>query len=84
MISLTYGNVRKGGGGMFNKAKFRAKVIENGLSMKDVAQSINVDTATLYRKMNGTSDFYRNEINELCLLLNIESPVDIFFGNHLT
>lgn len=64
---------------MFNKNRFRAAIVENGKTLKEVAQHLNIDTATLYRKMNGTSDFYRLEIQELCDYLNLENPQSIFF-----
>ena len=47
---------------MFDRNLFRAKVVEKGLTLKEVAVIIGVKETTLYRKMNGDSDFTRNEI----------------------
>ena len=47
---------------MFNKDHFQAKYIEHGLNAADVAKIMGINPATLSRKMNGESDFTRNEI----------------------
>lgn len=47
---------------MFNKDRFQAKYIEHGLNAADVAKIMGINPATLSRKMNGESDFTRNEI----------------------
>lgn len=47
---------------MFNRDLFRAKVVERGKTMRDAATAIGCSEATLSRKVNGLSDFTRNEI----------------------
>lgn len=68
---------------MFNKRKFKAAVIIKGMTLKEVAEKLGINEATLQRKMNGDSDFYRNEIQSLCELLDLEDPKDIFFSDEL-
>lgn len=65
---------------MFNKTKFRAAVLLSGKTLSEVAELLGINLATLYRKMNGESDFYRNEIQILCKELKISNPVEIFFA----
>ncbi len=69
---------------MFDEKRFRAAVVMSGLKMRDVAAELGIDSATLYRKMNGKSDFYRNEIQNLCELLDIKDPTLIFFAPNVT
>ena len=69
---------------MFNKLKFKAAVVENGKTMADVAKYLNINEATLSRKVNGITEFSREEIQKICEFLNLESPVDIFFAKELT
>lgn len=69
---------------MFNKQLFKAQVVLKGLTLRLVAAEIGIDIATLYRKMNGKSDFYRFEILKLCKLLEIKNPDDIFFAKDIT
>lgn len=47
---------------MFDKNHFQAKYIEHGLNSTDIAKIMGINPATLSRKVNGESDFTRNEI----------------------
>lgn len=69
---------------MFDEKRFKAKVVLSGLTLRQVAASLGIDEATLYRKMNGKSDFYRKEIQKLCEILSIEDPTAIFFARDIT
>jgi transcriptional regulator with XRE-family HTH domain len=73
---------KKGGMRLFNRQKFRASVIEAGLSMDDVARYLGINTATLYRKLNGSSEFTRIEIQVLqkILSLDMSKTAEIFFA----
>ncbi len=66
---------------MFNEKRFRNFLKEKGVSIQKVADILNIDISTLYRKMNGTSDFYRNEMDALIRELGIENPSEIFFAD---
>lgn len=69
---------------MFDKKKFKAKVVMSGKTMQEIANLLEINQATLYRKVNGSSDFYREEIQMLCEYLNIEDPSEIFFAHKVT
>ncbi|NDO18451.1 XRE family transcriptional regulator [Lachnospiraceae bacterium MD329] len=69
---------------MFDENKFRAAVIANGKTLKDVAHALDISIVTLYRKMSGESDFYRNEIEKCRTLLNGDNLNDIFFNDKVT
>lgn len=51
--------------------------------MRDVASAIGINEATLYRKVNGTSDFTRNEIQIIKQFLDLTSDEveSIFFAD---
>ena len=66
---------------MFNEKKFRSLLKEKGITIQKVDDILNIDISTLYRKMNGTSDFYRNEMDSLIRELEIENPSEIFFAD---
>lgn len=72
------------GENLFNKKKFKAQVILSGKSMMEIAHLLGINQTTLYRKINGKSDFYRNEIYKLCNYLNISNPIEIFFADKIT
>ena len=64
---------------MFNRKKFMAQIIMSGKSMSDIANMLSINKVTLYRKINGKSEFNRSEICKLCECLNIKDVKDIFF-----
>lgn len=70
---------------MINRNEFKASYDRLGLNQSDVASMIGVNPATLQRKLNGTSDFNRNEIQLLKsgLKLSIDQVIAIFFADDL-
>lgn len=68
---------------MFNYKRFKAALVLNDKTLKDVSDALNINEATLYRKCHGKSEFTRKEIQEICNYLNLESPVGVFFDNEL-
>lgn len=71
---------------MFNRNKFRAKVVGAGLTLEDVARKLGINPSTLDRKMSGISDFSRNEIQILRkeLYMTAAECDEIFFAEELT
>lgn len=69
---------------MFDKKAFHIAAIKADMTYDDVAKSIGINASTLYRKMNGQSEFTRSEIQRICDVLSIDSPMDIFFTEKLT
>ncbi len=67
---------------MFNRNKFRAKMLEAGVTVESLATTLGVNEATIYRKMSGNSDFLRNEIQLIKhkLSLTDDDVVSIFFA----
>ena len=72
---------------MFQENEFKAELIRQGFtvntlveSMKEAGAAMNV--ATMYRKMNGTSDFFLNEIQVIAGILHLDgsSILRIFFS----
>ena len=52
-----------------------------GISLNQLAAALKIDPATLHRKLNGSSDFYRHEILAIkeILELNVDEMNQIFF-----
>lgn len=67
---------------MFQKNEFKAEVMRRGLSLEDVANELKINPVSLHRKMNGTSDFYRGEIELIIKLLGLsgDDVIRIFFA----
>ena len=71
---------------MFDERKFRAAIELVGLSMRDVAQQMDMSVVTLYRKISGKSDFYRDEIQRFQEIIGASGiPLtEIFFAEKVT
>ena len=68
---------------MVNINRLRGKIIENGLSVKDLADKLEMDRSTLYRKMNSEGDTMTisdaEKISKI-LDLSLEEVNSIFFS----
>jgi hypothetical protein len=72
---------------MINTNKLKGKIVENGLSVADVAKSIGISVASLYRKIDGEGDtmFVKDAyaIGQL-LQLTDEEMNSIFFASNVS
>lgn len=76
--------IKKGGERMVNINKLRGKIIENGLSVKDLADNLEMDRSTLYRKMNSEGDTLTiSDAEKISKILNLtlEEVNSIFFSD---
>jgi len=68
---------------MFDERRFRAELVMRGLKLKDVATMLNIDEATLYRKLRNGGSFSREEIGVMIEKLKLKDPMQIFFAEEL-
>lgn len=68
---------------MFNRTEFRVQVVRAQKTYKEVAEYLDIDESTLYRKIQNNGSFTREEINKLIEFLNISNPKVIFFADEL-
>ena len=68
---------------MFKKNEFKAELARREIKLDMIANVLQIDVTSLYRKMNGVSDFYRNEIEALAKFLNLSAAdiMRIFFAS---
>lgn len=68
---------------MFDVLAFNAMLARNAKTKEDVAELLGINPVTLYRKLKGTSDFTRAEIQTLRLAfeLNAAEVDQIFFAS---
>ena len=66
---------------MYNERKFREKLVGAGLTVDKLAGKIGINQATLYRKIKGTSEFTRIEMQIIQNVLHLsrEDLHTIFF-----
>ena len=66
-----------------NLLLLKSKMVEKGITDQELSSLLGINQATLFRKKNGTSDFYRNDIKVIKEVLELtDKDIDlIFFGN---
>ena len=67
---------------MTNLKKLKAKLVENDITVEQAAKCLDIDTSTMYRRLNGESKFLIEEGEKLAVLLNLsgEEAISIFFA----
>lgn len=67
---------------MLDTRKIKGRMVELGLSQKDIAKELGIAQATASQKINGVRPLYLSEARKLSELLHIESGEfgKIFFG----
>lgn len=70
---------------MFKKNLMKAKMVQLGVSTKQVAEIMGCSLGSFYRKMNGESEFTREEIYRFCKECGLSERelIYIFFGKDL-
>jgi len=57
---------------------------ERGFTVTSLARAIGISKSALSKKMNGHSEFTLGEIQRICEVLNLESPMHIFFAGKVS
>lgn len=71
---------------MVNVNKLKGKIVELGYSVEKLAEEVNIDRSTMYRKMSGKGDgFTIKEVDKICKVLNLsrEDAIAIFFTQYV-
>lgn len=58
---------------MFSKKEFERTLAKSGKTKQDISNELGVHLASLYRKINGESDFFGWEIQKIAHLLDLDS-----------
>lgn len=66
-----------------NKQLLKEELRRKHMTLRDFAQYLGINAATLYRKMNKTSDFTLSEIQKVRVLLGTNTTVLIFFAEQV-
>ena len=69
---------------MLDKKRLEIALLEKDITKKVLAEKLNISKTTLYRKINGESDFFYNELQIISSLLGKEYMDSIFFAEQVT
>lgn len=61
-----------------NTNKIKAKIVECGLTQREVAEIIGISANSFSRKLHGKRDFLLSEVIALCSVLEFDNPEEIF------
>ena len=70
---------------MFSERRFRERLFREGYTKEKLARVLGINQATLYRKINGKSEFTRIEMQvvQKALHLSRDELCSIFFADEL-
>ncbi len=63
-----------------NKALLEYEIKRRGFSIGEFCRKISMSRSAFYRKSNGISEFTQGEIQTIIEVLELDSPVNIFFA----
>ena len=69
---------------MFDKKRLEAELVLQNISKAEFAKALGIDTSTLYKKMNGKSDWTLTEIRKMGEILGKDKINPIFFAEKVS
>lgn len=67
-----------------DKFRLEYELKRRNISVSMLCEIIGMSKTAYYRKLNGTSEFTQGEIQKIIDLLEIDSPVGIFFADKVS
>lgn len=67
-----------------DKAKLMYEMSKRNVSIQDMCEKLNMSRSAFYRKCNGTSEFTQSEIQKIVDILELDSPMGIFFAEKVS
>lgn len=66
-----------------NDRKIKAKMVELGVTQKDLAEKLGISMQNLNAKLNGRNIMNIEEAAKITKILKLDDPIDIFFNNNV-
>lgn len=67
-----------------DKAKLIYEMTKRNVSIQQMCSKLNMSRSAFYRKCNGISEFTQGEIQSIVDILNLDSPMGIFFAEKVS
>ena len=67
-----------------DKAKLMYEMAKRNVSIQDMCEKLKMSRSAFYRKCNGISEFTQGEIQSIVDILELESPMGIFFAEKVS
>lgn len=59
--------------------RLRYEIAKKGITITKFCEQLKMSRSAFYRKCTGSTEFTLSEIEKILELLNLDSPMDIFF-----
>lgn len=67
-----------------NKNKLYFAMAEKKISCQEMCEKLEMSRSAFYRKVNGITEFTQSEIQKIVDVLNLASPMGIFFDEKVS
>lgn len=67
-----------------DKARLLYEMQKKGISNQEMCDRLNMSRSAFYRKCNGVSEFTQGEIQKIVDILELDSPMGIFFAEKVS
>lgn len=67
-----------------DKNKLYYHMAQRGISCQEMCTMLNMSRSAFYRKCNGVSEFTQSEIQNIVDILQLDSPMGIFFAEKVS
>lgn len=67
-----------------DKARLLYEMQKKGISIQEMIEKLSMSRSAFYRKCNGISEFTQGEIQKIVDILELESPMGIFFAEKVS
>lgn len=67
-----------------DKARLLYEMQKKNVSIREMCNRLEMSRSAFYRKCNGISEFTQGEIQKIVDILNLDSPMGIFFAEKVS
>ncbi len=67
-----------------DSAKLEYEMKKKKISILQMCEKLGISRSAFYRKCNGYSEFTLSEIQDILNVLDLDSPMDIFFNSKVS
>ena len=67
-----------------DKSKLMYEMAKRHITIQEMCRKLNMSRSAFYRKCNGISEFTQGEIQNMVDILELDSPVGIFFAEKVS
>lgn len=67
-----------------DKARLLYEMQKKGISIQEMIEKLSMSRSAFYRKCNGISEFTQGEIQKIVGILDLDSPMGIFFAEKVS